>query len=35
LLQRNKGLPLLKEKIHVAHRQMVVYKGKRENPKLG
>ena len=31
----DKRLPLDKEEIDVAHRQMEVYKGKRGNPVLG
>lgn len=29
LSQRDKGLPLNREEIDTAHRQMIVYKGKR------
>ena len=35
LHQRDKGLPLDREETDMAHRQMVVYKGKRGNPMLG
>lgn len=35
LSQREKELPLVREKTDVVYRQMAVYKGKKENPVLG
>ena len=34
-LKPDKGLPLKRDEKAVVHRQMAVYKGKRENPVLG
>ena len=34
-VSEGEGLPLDREETDVAHRQMVVYKGKRGNPMLG
>ena len=33
--QKDKGLPLDRKKIDMAHRKMAVYKFSRENPVLG
>ena len=34
-VEQDKGLPLEREKTDMAHRKMVVYKGRRRNPVLG